>query len=107
MEFGRKGTGGKAGSVPSFIKKEITYSPRDSKTLMFGPSESRHNSKPIMFMTNKKIMEEHGHKSAKSLAKHPGIREGRFFRDGLKSAEPSIQMILGNGIQDSLRFLTK
>lgn len=104
MEFGRKGTANRPSAVPSFIKKEISYSPREPKSLLFGPSESYHFSKPVFFMTNKEALKSHG-QSIKGAQKHPGIREGRFFRDGLKQAIPQIQLILGEGIEASLQSL--
>ncbi len=104
MEFGRKGTSQKGSTVPSFIKKEINYSPREKKDVLFGPSTSLHMRAPIFFMTNKEMLSKHhGIKSDKGFKSHSGIREGKFFRNGLINARPAIQKALADGIEASLR----
>lgn len=104
MEFGRKGTGNKSPTVPSFIRREINYSPREQKTILFGPSTSLHMRAPVFFMTNRAMLQKyHGVKSDKGFRQHPGIREGKFFRAGLKNAKEEIHRELANGIEESLR----
>lgn len=104
MEFGRKGTAQSGAKVPSFISKEIHYSPRPSKKFMVGPSESLHFRAPIFFMTaNTQSQDKDKSRATMKLREHSGIREGKMFRTGLKNAIPKIQEELAKGIMESLK----
>jgi hypothetical protein len=96
MEFGRReGNGtGLPPDMPDMFK--VGYGGRDSdKKFMFGPSLSYHFRKPVFFMTREKEGEKHGET-------HPGIREGRFFRDGLKNSQEEVYELMLEGLRQSM-----
>jgi hypothetical protein len=111
MEFGRKGTSYKASTVPSFIKKEISYSTREDKPFMIGPSTSSHFKNHIFFMANKGMLAKHHSEipsnEHKRFKRHPGIKESAFFRDGLENSKQKVFNELSVGIYHSLVSLSR
>lgn len=95
MEFGRKaGNGVGMKGIPKAF--QVSYTPRDpNKQFMFGPSKSMHFNKRILFMT-----ERQGDGVPRT---HPGIRAGRFFRDGLKNAKDDIDAHLSHALREAFR----
>jgi hypothetical protein len=98
MEFGRRPQ--PVDKVPKDF--QVPYAQRDaSKKFLFGPSTSTHFRKNIFFMSPFNIT---GNKE--EARTHPGIKAGKFFREGLKSSQPKVEEKLGEAIEVSLRALS-
>jgi hypothetical protein len=104
-EFGRRaGTG----AAPTGIPQEflVPYAARDQeKKFMVGPSISFHNRKPVFFMANFSNTSRSSAMNGLGLKTHPGIHEGRMFRDGLREAQEKINLNLGEALYHSLESL--
>ncbi len=94
MEFGRRsGSGAGAKGIPKAF--QVPYTTRDSsKQFLFGPSQSYHFNKRILFMTNK---------TDGRNRTHPGVRAGHFFRDGLRNSQSDVKQLLGEALKESMK----
>ncbi|WP_336784160.1 hypothetical protein [Paenibacillus illinoisensis] len=94
MEFGRRAGGGAgAKGIPKAF--QVPYTARDSsKQFLYGPSQSYHFNKRILFMTNK---------TDGRNRMHPGVRAGHFFRDGLRNSQDDVRQLLGDALKESMK----
>lgn len=106
LEFGTKGKGD---GVPDQFK--INYSPRPDKSIMFGPSKSVPTglNKKVYMMVNPENHAKVGNGKwyskgdesnfSEDVNQHPGVRAGRFFRNGLEDSKLPIYEELGKGLK--------
>lgn len=103
-EFGRKaGEGTSTSGIPKeFI---VPYAPRESKSFMFGPSDSRHYRKRIYFMANRKNLTKPFPSEPVDNFRHPGVHRGRIFSRGLERSKYEINELFTSAINASLKEL--
>lgn len=108
LEFGTKD---KADAIPDSFK--VSYSPRPDRSIMFGPSDGAPTGlkKHIYMMVDPKNHAKIGNGNWYSSGdendfsdanKHPGVRPGRFFRNGLEDSKLPIYDALGEGLSKYL-----
>jgi hypothetical protein len=108
VEFGRKpGVGVSAGNIPSEF--QVSYVARDpNKQFVTGPFQTLyHMRKPIFFMTSYKNHGVLSNGMGVAPRTHPGIHEGRIFRDGLANSKESINQYIGEGLYESTKELSR